>query len=186
MKQGTPPKKSAPPRAKSSSRQDSSKEDVVAARRRVQERRKKARRNIPYGSLLFVACTIVVSASMFMGIKKRYSEYYRFRDQVVERRAQLAALDKELAAKKARLAMLESKKGRSQLLIERGYIHPGERILLFPETPGAKLATAKTNPETGRSNESAATVAAANQGPSAWSNFWRKVRGLPPETAPKP
>ncbi len=53
--------------------------------------------------------------------------------QVAQRQTQLDALERRNAEEQGRLAHLKSEKGREQLLVERGYLKPGDRFLLFPE-----------------------------------------------------
>lgn len=53
--------------------------------------------------------------------------------QVVQRQTQLDALERRKVEEQGRLAHLKSEKGREQLLVERGYLKPGDRFLLFPE-----------------------------------------------------
>ena len=72
-------------------------------------------------SLLLMAMTSVVAG-----------DWQRFNDEVARNEKQLKVLNAQLETGKRRLSVLESDKGREQLLIENGYLRPGERILLFP------------------------------------------------------
>lgn len=49
------------------------------------------------------------------------------------KQTQLAALDKQRDEESKKLTYLKSEKGREQILAQRGYLKPGDRILLFPE-----------------------------------------------------
>ena len=104
------------------------------AARRAELRKK--RRNIGWKNIAVLLVTGAVSLVLWFYTAKSYMAYGDFDEQVQAKRAQLRALEDQQTAARARVALLSSDKGRSQLLVERGYLRPGERILLFPTRPG--------------------------------------------------
>lgn len=82
----------------------------------------------------------VVGLGLLVMIAMAQKDYNSWQAQVEFREKQLAALDEQHDVGKRRLAALASPKGRDQLLVEHGYLHPGDRILLFPATPAEKQA----------------------------------------------
>lgn len=69
-----------------------------------------------------------------------YADYRWIETQVRLKEEHLAALKSQQAAGRRRLVVLTSTKGREELLLEHGYIKPGDRILLFPVTPAEQRA----------------------------------------------
>ena len=63
-----------------------------------------------------------------------WSEYRATKARVAARREVLVDLEKQAQNGRQRLKALSNKGGREQLLLENGYIRPGERLLLFPRT----------------------------------------------------
>ena len=111
-----------------------------------------------------------------------YADYGLFQSQVEAKEARLKALQAQLATGEKRLQALQHPKGREQLLNERGYVRPGERLLLFPETPEEKRQAAfVTNDLTPHLPET--LVQDGETGSSAWrrvantlSGWWNNLR----------
>ena len=113
--------------------------------RRIARRNKMRRRRAAFGwqSALAVVATGLASVGICFFIGKSHASYRAFDAQVQAKTAALESLQEQQKTAKAHLALLESDKGRAQLLVERGYVRPGERILLFPETPGETRNSAR-------------------------------------------
>ncbi len=141
---------------------------------------------------LFMTVFVVLAAM----IQSSLADYALFRGQVDSKEAQLQALRSQLHTGQQRLAGLQWEKGRTQSLVEHGYIQPGDRILLFPTTPEEQLQA--EIPRNDLSPHPAPTVESQRSGvgsTSAWrragdtvSNWWQALRGAaasPPQAAPK-
>jgi hypothetical protein len=76
----------------------------------------------------FSLCLIVMTWAVLVDLRN-------WQGQVSAKQVQLEVLHEQLDSGRKRLAVLQSSKGREQLLHENGYIRPGDRILLFPTTP---------------------------------------------------
>ena len=100
------------------------------AARRAELRRQK--RAIGWKNVAVLGVTGAVSLVLWVYTAKAYMAYGDFDEQVQAKRAQLHALEEQQTAARARVTLLSSDKGRAQLLVERGYLRPNERILLFP------------------------------------------------------
>ena len=59
-------------------------------------------------------------------------DHQMLRNGVAQKEVQLAALEKQKHEDEKKLAYLQSEKGQEQILAQRGYLKPGDRILLFP------------------------------------------------------
>lgn len=85
----------------------------------------------------------VLACGLLVGeIASAQSDHQTLRVAVREKTAQRDALDKQLSEDSKKLAYLKSEKGREQILAERGYLKPGDRILLFPADPKPDSETA--------------------------------------------
>jgi hypothetical protein len=96
-------------------------------------RKKKAR--VRFRRLVVLFTTVSVACfALFLGCALiwAHAEYRTWQARVAKRDADLAACKKILTAGKKRLAALQSPMGQQELLIENGYIKPGDRILQFP------------------------------------------------------
>lgn len=140
---------------------------------------------------LFMTVFVVLAAM----IQSSLADYALFRGQVDTKEAQLQALRAQLHTGQQRLAGLQWEKGRTQSLVEHGYIQPGDRILLFPATPAEQLQA--DIPRNDLSPHPAPPVESQRSGAgstSAWrragdtvSNWWQALRGAaasPPQAAP--
>jgi hypothetical protein len=135
------------------------------------------------------------------------AEYHRFQEQVEQNEVKFNTFKTQHEAMQRRLASLQLEKGREQILVEKGYVRPGERILLFPPEPeDARLTdTPQTGtPQNGMSpaaapysndlssnfsvspQPTAAPQAASRHSGGTLSGWWRSLRGLPHGTAPGP
>jgi cell division protein FtsB len=119
------------------------------ARRRRAARRaalRKKRRTVVWKNAALLSVTGAISLVLWFYTAKAYIAYQDFDAQVRIKQARMASLEEQQAAARARVTLLSSDKGRAQLLIERGYLRPGERILQFPERPGdeARLDASRT------------------------------------------
>jgi len=80
-----------------------------------------------------IACVILLRE-----ISGAQADFRQVASQVHDKQVHFQALDKQRVEEKNRLAHLKSEKGRDQLLAERGYLPPGDRILLFPAEETAR------------------------------------------------
>lgn len=96
------------------------------------KRRLRLKRRLTPWELAGFAASCVACAFLVREISSAQADFRQIHGQVVEKQAQFRALDKQRNDEKSRLAHLKSEKGREQLLAERGYLKPGDRILLFP------------------------------------------------------
>jgi len=107
--------------------------DAERTRRRLRSRAH--RRDV---AVVVVFCALFLSLAA--EIQRSLSNYAVFRDQARTREARLAALQSRYTTERARLSFLQLDKGRAQVLVQDGYVRPGDRLLLFPsdETAAAK------------------------------------------------
>jgi hypothetical protein len=110
--------------------------DPGAKRRALKKKRGRQRDLVAW---LIAGAVSVMIAGTAAGI---WSEFKDAQGRVVEKRSTLAALNKELETGKKRLNALASASGKERVLVENGFIRPGERLLLFP----------KENPKSGAQN----------------------------------
>jgi hypothetical protein len=87
----------------------------------------------------------ILACGLLIGeIAAAQSDHHMLRVAVREKTDQLESLEKQRREDGKKLAYLKSEKGREQILAERGYLKPGDRILLFspdPKTNAAPVAT---------------------------------------------
>ena len=83
----------------------------------------------------------------------------------------LTDLRERQQADRRRLAVLESGEGREQLLLDNGYVRPGDRILLFPKTRGERHAAAKS--QDALAPDAPAVMGEADNQPSV--SAWRRA-----------
>jgi hypothetical protein len=153
------------------------------------ERRRRRLREQRRGWAVFTVFAVLFIA-MMATIQSSLADYALFRGQVESKEDQLRALRAQLHTGKQRLAGLQWEKGRTQSLVERGYIKPGDRILLFPTTPEERLrAELPRNDLAPRRIPRAAVQRAGSNTTSAWqragdtlSNWWQSLRSA--ATAP--
>ena len=80
-----------------------------------------------------LAVSVLVCGLLLGEIASAQADFLRLRGQVGQKEIQLAALEKQKHEEGKKLAYLQSEKGREQILAQRGYLKPGDRIPLFPE-----------------------------------------------------
>ncbi len=124
------------------------------------------------GNTLILAGSLVLSLFFLIIGSWRLADYHRYQAQVRDKREQLAAIDKQRDIGRRRLAILNSPTGQEQLLLERGYLPPGDRFLLFPSTPAEERAA--TIPKNDLSPHPPALENAA-AGASAWQRAGRSM-----------
>ncbi len=114
-------------------------EDAVRAKKpsrgtqRLQSTRARhAKQRVRAKVLAYVIPTLLFSLFLMAMTSVVAGDWRRFNGEVGRNEAQLKVLEAQLETGQRRLSVLESDKGREQLLIENGYLRPGERILLFP------------------------------------------------------
>jgi len=96
------------------------------------KRRLRFKRRLTLWELAGFGASCIACAFLLREISGAQADFRRVASQVHEKQAHFQALDKQRNDEKNRLAHLKSEKGRDQLLAERGYLQPGDRILLFP------------------------------------------------------
>ena len=96
------------------------------------KRRLRFKRRLTLWELAGFGASCVACALLLREMVGAQADFRRVASQVHEKQAHFQALDKQRNDEKNRLAHLKSEKGRDQLLAERGYLQPGDRILLFP------------------------------------------------------
>lgn len=154
----SPPRKTAPPEsaareysrfgnleenAPSSAAPTTERGDEVRAM--AAARLKKARRGRAPRTLrnsLFMCGALVVWLLLVAYSLDNYRQYRVFQNLAEGRQVQLTALQSQLRAGQQKLAFMQMPQGREQLLMERGYLRPGDRILLFPESENAAAQNA--------------------------------------------
>ena len=102
--------------------------DVGTKRRALKKRR--ARQSNWLAWTVAAAITVVI-AGAGVGL---WTELGEVRERVTQKRATLADLNAQLEKGRNRLRALSSSSGKERVLVENGFIRPGERLLLFPKT----------------------------------------------------
>jgi hypothetical protein len=164
-------------------------------RRRVQMRRGNTLLLAAAGALSFI-----LLAMIFEPQNGAIAEYHRFQDQVEQNEVKFNTFKAQHEVMQRRLASLQLDKGREQILVEKGFVKPGERILLFPPEPDVSHRV--DTPENTETLESGASPVAApfsdklpsdSPAPSqsesrhsggTLSGWWRSLRGLPRGATP--
>lgn len=106
--------------------------DAGAKRRALKKKRGRQSNLVAWLVAAAVTVTIVGTAA---GIR---AELQGAKSRVAQKRATLADLNAQLESGKRRLSALASASGRERVLVENGFIKPGERLLLFPKTQSHK------------------------------------------------
>lgn len=88
------------------------------------------RRNNLVAWVITAAITVVIAGTS-VGV---YSDYLSMQRRIARKQETLTDLKKQEDNGRRRLAQLSSPRGREQVLVNNGYIKPGDRLLLFPRT----------------------------------------------------
>jgi heme exporter protein D len=99
----------------------------------VKRRKLRLKRSLTKWEWLGFGLSVVACVSLWPLVLAAHSNLSTVSLQVEQRQVQLDALERQKAEEQGRLAHLKSEKGREQLLVERGYLKPGDRFLLFPD-----------------------------------------------------
>ncbi len=102
---------------------------VDAGSKRRALKKKKARQSNWLAWTAAGAVTVIVAGTA-AGI---WTELQTTQGRVAQKRATLADLNTQLESGKRRLQALASAGGKERVLVENGFIKPGERLLLFPK-----------------------------------------------------
>ncbi len=103
--------------------------DVGAKRRALKKKRGRQSNAVAW---LGAAAVTVAIAGTAAGI---WTELEGAKARVSQKRATLTDLSAQFESGKRRLSALASASGRERVLVENGFIKPGERLLLFPQSP---------------------------------------------------
>jgi hypothetical protein len=95
----------------------------------------RARQNNLLAWTVALAVTVVIGGAA-AGV---WSELQTVRGRVAQKRSTLADLNAQLESSKRRLSALTSASGKERVLVENGFIKPGERLLLFPKPTPTKI-----------------------------------------------
>lgn len=110
------------------------------SRRRARKRFRLNRRFTGWEWCGFVA-SLCVSVFLVRSIALTADDHAKIQEQLHENQLQWSALERQRQEEAQRLSFLKSDEGRGQLLAERGYLKPGDRILLFPSVEEAETKT---------------------------------------------
>ena len=171
-------------------RADSVRDDALFAMK-SRKRRARARQKriwVWAQTLTFALASLLLMGAMF----SVHAEYRKWQTRVHQREDELAALNTQLTVGQKRLAALQSPQGREQLLIEHGYLRPGDRILEFPaapeETRQAQLPPNDLAPRSEEwNNASTANGSMWRIAINSLQRRWAEWRGMkPPQIAAMP
>lgn len=128
----TAPRRTAP-RTAAKSRSSNSSHTDPGAKRRAQKKVRARQNN-------YLAWTVALAVTVILGGTAAgvWSELQTVKGRVSQKRSTLADLSAQLESGKRRLSALASSSGKERVLVENGYIKPGERLLLFPKTNAHK------------------------------------------------
>ncbi len=101
--------------------------DELSTLKRSKRRKRNRRRH--WSVLLITGASIVLSLLLMATMFSVHAEYNRWQTRVAQRDAELNALKTQLQTGERRLAALQSPQGRQELLIDNGYLKPGDRYL---------------------------------------------------------
>ena len=143
---------------------------LMAIKARKRKARARRRRLWVWAQTLgFALAALLLMGTMF----SVHGEYRKWQARVARREGELAALKTQLSVGEKRLAALQSPQGRQQMLIENGYLRPGDRILEFPpdadEARQAALAPNDLTPHTEDWKQSPVS------GGSIWRGAWNAL-----------
>ncbi len=144
--------------------------DALAA---IKVRKKRARARSRRMWVWTQTLGFALASLLLMGaIFSVHAEYSKWQTRVTKREEELAALKTQLSVGEKRLAALQSPQGRKQLLVENGFLRPGDRILEFPadaeESRQAAILPNDLAPHADDWNK-------ASAGGSMWRNAWNSL-----------
>lgn len=97
--------------------------------RRRELKKKRNRQSAMVGWVAAAAATVMIGG-MAAGV---LSELRSAESRVAQKRATLADLKTQFEIGKKRLSALSSASGKERVLVENGFVKPGQRLLLFPK-----------------------------------------------------
>ncbi len=135
-------------------------------------RQRHAKQRMRATTMLLVIPTTVFSVMLMAMAHVVFRDWRSYESEASIAHAQLSALQEQLDTGQSRLNSLQSPKGREQILVEHGFIRPGDRMLLFPSEATPEQSTVRTQ------NDIAARRAIHNAVPSsAWDRAARTMTG---------
>ena len=177
---------SAPPRRARSA-------PVTGARKRVRRATRKSGKMGRAHLILFTVSGMLCLVLLAM-ISIVHADYQHIKARADSKAELLAVLREQQRTAKRRLAALESGKGHEQLLLDHGYIRPGDRILLFPATVEERRK--REIPKNDLAPHLPAGMEGGHNGASAWrragavlGGWWDTIQdaaGLKPDKAQRP
>lgn len=117
------------PRSTSRSASRPTAKPVDPGTKRRAQKKVRARQNNLLAWTIALAVTIMIGGTA-AGV---WSELQTVKGRVAQKRSTLADLSMQLESGKKRLGALASSSGKERVLVENGFIKPGERLLLFPK-----------------------------------------------------
>lgn len=124
----------APRRASSKPAPKSAPKPADPGAKRRAQKKVRARQNNLLAWTVALAVTVVIGGAA-AGV---YSELQTVKGRVAQKKSTLADLTAQLESGKRRLSTLSSASGKERVLVENGFIKPGERLLLFPKSAPPK------------------------------------------------
>ena len=146
-------------------------------------RKRRARARQRRWSVWFITGAFALTSLLLMAtILSVKAEHSRWQARVAQRQAELGALETQLKTGERRLAALQSPQGRQELLIENGYLKPGDRYLEFQaDKDESRQAELPPNDLTLHADDqSRSPVEGGSIWRGAWSSLsekWRHLRG---------
>ncbi len=145
-------------------------------------RQRRERQKMRATTLLLVIPTTAFSLMLMAMAHVVFRDWRSYESEASIAHAQLSALQEQLDTGQRRLSSLRSPKGREQILVEHGFIRPGDRMLLFPAEAASKPGTPEpSTPEASTSrtqSDIAARRAIHNAAPaSPWDRAARAMTG---------
>lgn len=149
------------------------------AKLKTKKRRKRNRRR-HWSVLAVTGASFVVSLLLMATIFSVRAEYGRWETRVAQRQGELDALNAQLKTGERRLASLKSPQGRQELLIDNGYLKPGDRYLEFPADSDEKEVKSPSNDLTPHADDwDGSPIRGGSMWRGAWDALaqkWHKLR----------
>jgi len=112
-------------------------------------RRKFSWQRLRFIDAIYLVITVIAGSTLIGLCHASLGNYFTVRTRLSKSSAHLKQLKTREASLSQRLAQLNSRDGRDQLLRERGFVHGNERILLFADKPAdteKQVASAPATP----------------------------------------